>query len=101
MYGLKPVPFKTGPLLLNGERPGVEAGSFLIQFHYVKYTKSKVTQMHSSRIFDLVWMVRHGRLLHRVRGLTRFLAAFGGSGSWMPERQRRVRDAAVFFPFFN
>jgi hypothetical protein len=31
--------------------------------------------MHSRGIFDLVWMVRHGRLLHRVRGLTRFLGA--------------------------
>ena len=32
--------------------------------------------MHSRGIFDLVWMVRHGRLLHRMRGLTRFLEAF-------------------------
>src|ERR1035437_5510335 len=34
-----------------------------------------ITQMHSRGIFDLVWMVRHGRLLHRARGLTRFLGA--------------------------
>ena len=26
--------------------------------------------MHSRGIFDLFWMVRHGRLLHRMRGLT-------------------------------
>src|ERR1035441_6088447 len=73
MYGLKPAPFKTGPLLLNDERPGVEAGSFLIQFHYVNCSKWSVTHLPCWRIFDLVWMVRHGRLLHRLRDLTRFL----------------------------
>jgi hypothetical protein len=31
--------------------------------------------MHLCGIFDLAWMVRHGRLLHRARGLTRFLGA--------------------------
>jgi hypothetical protein len=33
--------------------------------------------MHCCGIFDLVWMVRHGLLLHRMRGLTRFLSAAG------------------------
>src|ERR1035441_2310785 len=72
MYGLKPAPFKTGPLLLNDERPGVEAGSFLIQFHYVNCSKWSVTHLPCWRLFDLVWMVRHGRLLHRMRGWRAF-----------------------------
>src|ERR1035438_1447129 len=37
----------------------------------VNCSKWSVTQMHSCGIFDLVWMVRHGRLLHNARGLTR------------------------------
>jgi hypothetical protein len=41
--------------------------------------------MHSRGIFDLFWMVRHGRLLHRVRGLTRFLEAH----LWRSKRQIR------------
>src|ERR1019366_6065742 len=61
--------------LLNGEDPAERPGLF-ISFHYVKYTGWSVTQMHSRGILDLVWMVRHGRLLHRMRGLTRFLEAF-------------------------
>ena len=29
--------------------------------------------MHLCEVFDLLWMVRHGRLLNRARGLTDFL----------------------------
>jgi hypothetical protein len=45
--------------------------------------------MHLCGIFDLVWMVRHGRLLHRARGLTRFL---GGRGNDAPGSSRRGRS---------
>ena len=43
--------------------------------------------MRSRRIFDLVWMVRHGRLLHRARALTTFPgqvpAGEAGGGPWL------------------
>ena len=39
--------------------------------------------MHSRGIFDLVWMVQLGRLLHRARGLTEFLEAH----LWRSKRQ--------------
>ena len=37
--------------------------------------------MHSCENVELAWMVRFGRLLHRARGLTRFLegALFGAT----------------------
>ena len=49
--------------------------------------------MHLCGIFDLAWMVGHGRLLHRIEGLTRFLGAFGRR--WVVDACR-VRDVADF-----
>ena len=35
--------------------------------------------MHLCRNLDHVWMVQHGQLLHRARGLTRFLTRICGA----------------------
>src|ERR1035441_8942491 len=51
-------------------RKAAASAAFLIQFHYVKYTKRRETQLHVWEKFDLVWMVDCGRVLHRFGGLT-------------------------------
>ena len=69
--------------------------------------------MHLCGIFDPVWMVQHGRLLRRVRGLTGFRGLRGMTHLWRDKRQirgffaplrmttskvgGRVRDVAGFF----